>query len=114
MDLYELRRAVAALVHARHHIDDLTDVEIVRVDDAMRWLRHRRGELDGDLAAAAARLLSDGRDADGQCTVAAIDRLAALVRVDRDSAEAISALPEAAHLYRDGGGALRLFDPDTT
>lgn len=110
VNLYELRRAVAALVYARHHIDDLTGAELVCVDGAVGWLACRRGDLDGDLAAATRSLLSADRDDGGPRTVQAIETLARLVNVDPDSAKVLSSLPAD----DTDVGPLRLFDPDPT
>ena len=91
VDLYAIRCAVAALVHARHHIDQLAPTHIARLDTAVRHLADIAGDLNGDLATAVGWLLAPDADIDGQRTVHAIDRLAALTHVDPAAAPALAA-----------------------
>jgi len=91
VDLYAFRCAVAALVHARPHIDALQPGDVLRVDRAVRHLLDVSGELHGDLGTATEALLSAEPDPGGRRTVAAIDRLAVLTHVDPAAAPALAA-----------------------
>ena len=91
VDLYALRCAVAVLVHARRHINELDDPQLRRVDRAVGHLSQIVETLHGDLAAATGWLLSAEPDPGGARTVRAIDRLAALTYVDDDTAPALAA-----------------------
>ena len=114
MNLYDLRRAIAALVWARHNLTDPAELEprqLVLVDDAVNHLSAAQTELHGELAAATRSLLSREPDVGGRRTVRAIDRLGELAHVDADSAEAIASLRPASTAL-DAAEPLRLFDPD--
>ena len=114
VNLYDLRRAIAALVWARHSVTDLQHIDrgqVVLVDDAVGMLEELVDELRGDLGVAARSLLSREPDPGGLRTVRAIDRLGDLAHVDAASAPAIASL-RPAQLVEPS--PLRLFDPDTT
>lgn len=91
VDLYNLRCAVAVLVHARRHINVLDDRELSRVDQAVGHLHHVADDLHGDLATATRSLLSPDPDPGGARTVRAITRLADLTHVDDTAAPALAA-----------------------
>jgi hypothetical protein len=91
VDLYAFRCAVAAVVHARHHIEQLATADIARADDAVRHLVAVAAELGGELATATGWLLSADPDPGGRRTVRAVDRLAALTHVDPATAPALAA-----------------------
>ena len=97
VDLYALRCAVAVLVHARRHINELDHPQLQRVDCAVGHLSHVVEDLHGDLATATGWLLSSEPDPGGTRAIRAITRLAALTSVDDDTAPALAAsLPVAA------------------
>jgi hypothetical protein len=113
VNLYDLRRAIAALVWARHSVRGCQLVDrdqVALVDAAVALLAAIGSELRGDLAVAARSLLSQGPDPGGLRTVRAIDRLGDLAHVDAVSAPAIACL-RPAELFESA--PLRLFDPDT-
>lgn len=95
ISIYDLRRAIAALVWVKHHVDgleDLDDHHVVLIDQAVRQLAERQRDLNGDLGAATRSLLSTEPDIGGRRTGRAIDRLGALTHVDDHSAEALASL----------------------
>jgi hypothetical protein len=110
LDLYALRCAVAVLVHARHHVLELDDHHIARVDTAIKHVIDVAGDLNGELAAATGWLLSTDADPGGHRTLRAIDRLASLTHVD------VTVAPALAASLRDAGSPVQgtLFDPART
>lgn len=113
INLYDLRRAIAALVWARHSATDhqLIDTDqIALVDDAVTLLDEMAAELRGDFAVAVRSLLSIDPDPGGRRTVRAVDRLGELAHVDAHSAEAIASLRPTDLVHT---GPLRLFNPYT-
>ncbi len=108
VNLYELRRAIAALVWVRHNTARLNAGHLGLIDTAVGHLVAARADLHGEFAAAAGSLLSTDTDIGGRRTVRAIDRLGELAHVDAESAEAIASLQPSSC----DTGPLRLFDPD--
>jgi hypothetical protein len=109
VNLYELRRAIAALVWVRHNTARLNAGHLDLIDTAVGHLVAARANLHGEFAAAAGSLLSTDTDIGGRRTVRAIDRLGELAHVDAESAEAIASLQPSSC----DTGPLRLFDPDS-
>lgn len=97
VDLYGLRCAVAVLVHARHHVHDLTTAHVAHLDAAIGHLKRTRSEMGGDLKSSAMAVLSAEADPAGRRTVRAIDRLADLAHVDEQSAPALAASLSRGH-----------------
>jgi hypothetical protein len=91
VDLYTLRCAVAALVHARGHIDHLDQRQLARVDRAVGHLADVAHDLHGELATATRALLSPDPDPAGARTVRAIAGLARLTHVYDAAAPALAA-----------------------
>ena len=81
VDLFKLRCAIAVLLHACHHIDDLTTTEMVRLDNAVHHLSRFRSQMNGDLAANTDALLSNDLDPAGRRTIDAIAQLAMLAQI---------------------------------
>ena len=91
VDLYELRCAVAALVHARHNIDDLTTAHVLRLDAALRHLKQTRNAMGGALRTCTLAVLSAEADPGGRRTRDAIDQLGELTHVNQAAAPALAA-----------------------
>jgi hypothetical protein len=96
VDLYTLRCAVATVVHARHHVEQLERTDLVLLDHAVAHLTSVSDDLHGEMATAARALLSTQPDPTGQRTVRSIDRLAELTHVDAVNAHALAAQLSAA------------------
>src|ERR1700712_52677 len=90
VDLYTLRCAVATVVHARHHLDELQPDQLARLNRAIGHLSSVSEGLHGEVAAATRALLSDAPDPGGRRTVRSIDRLAQLTHVDPLTAPALA------------------------
>ena len=81
VDLFDLRCAIAVLLRACHHIDDLTTTNLVRLDSAVRHLSGVRSQMHGDFAANTDALLSNDLDPAGRRTIDAIAQLAMLAQI---------------------------------
>ena len=86
VDLFELRCAIAVLLHGCHHFDDLTMTNLVRLDNAVRHIRRFRSQMNGDFAANTDALLSTDLDPAGRRTIDAIGQLAELVQITESTA----------------------------
>ena len=86
VDLFKLRCAIAVLLHACHHIDDLTTTNLVTLDNAVRHLSRFRSQMHGDFAANTDALLSTDLDPAGRRTIDAIGQLAQLVQITESTA----------------------------
>lgn len=108
IDLFAFRCAVAVLVHARHNIDALTSPHVHRVNDALRHLDDQLPDLAGDAKRHTAAVLSEAADTQGLRTIRAIDSLAVLANVTKDTAPVLAATLKPAPVQA------MLFDADTT
>ena len=90
VDLYEMRCAIAVVVHARHNIDDLTTAHLLRFDAAIRHLSRSRKQMQGALATNTNAMFSTDADPAGRRTVRAIDQLADLAQVSGAAAPALA------------------------
>ena len=107
VDLFDLRCAIAVLVRACHHIDDLTTMNLLRLDSAVRHLSVVRSRTHGAFAANTDALFSTDCDPAGRRTIDAIGQLAELVRITESTA---LALAEAFPPTGDADSAPRLAD----
>ena len=107
VDLYALRCAIATVVHARDHLDELDRPRLIQLDSAVSHLASIAASLHGEMASATRALLSDQPDPGGRRTISSIGHLAHLTHVDAFSAPALaSRLPSATRPKQQ-----RLFDP---
>ena len=90
VDLFELRCAIAVLLHACDHIDDLSTTNLVRLDNAVRHISRFRSQMNGDFAANTDALLSTDLDPAGRRTIDAIGQLAELVQITESTALALA------------------------
>ena len=90
VDLFELRCAIAVLLHACDHIDDLSTTNLVRLDNAVRHISHLRSQMHGDFADTTDALLSTDLDPAGRRTITAIEQLAEIVQITESTALALA------------------------
>ena len=101
VDLFDLRCAIAVLLHGCHHFDDLTMTNLVRLDNAVRHLSGVRSQMHGDFAANTDALLSTELDTAGRRTIDAIGQLAELVQITESTALPLAeAFPDASNAAR--------------
>jgi len=92
VDAFDIRCAIAVLVHARHHLQDLDASDIDRLDAALRLLKQRRTDMADQLVEQLDRVASVEPDPFGGRTVKAIDQLAVLADVTERSATALASI----------------------
>lgn len=93
VDLFDLRCAIAVLLRACHHIDDLTTTNLVRLDNAVRHLSVVRSQLHGAFAANTDALFSADCDPAGRRTIDAIRKLAELLQITESALALAEAFP---------------------
>ena len=90
VDLFDLRCAIAVLLHGCHHFDDLTTPNLLRLNNAVRHLSRFRSQMNGAFAANTDALLSNDLDPAGRRTITAIEQLAELVQITESTALALA------------------------